>query len=373
MKKIYLSPPSLTEFEIDSVVSALKSGWISSNGPEVEIFETNMCDLNDVKYAVALNSGTSALHLGLMALGVKRNDLVVVPTFTFAATAFAVNYIGAKPVFIDSETETWNIDPELLDNYLIKASKTNGLPAAIICVDLFGRPCKYEEILSVSRKFNIPLIADSAESLGALYKNKSSASLPDISITSFNGNKIITTSAGGMALTNVEALADKIRYWANQSREKSPWYEHLNVGYNYRMSNILAALGNAQLKRLAEKIRIRKSIHDRYAQNFQNSEKIFIKNDPLWATSNFWLTTVEFSKSSKQNLNETVRQALQSHDIESRPLWKPLHLQPVFNKCIKLVNGVSEDLFNRGLCLPSGDTLQLDEIDYISKLILDQI
>jgi dTDP-4-amino-4,6-dideoxygalactose transaminase len=372
-KRIYLSPPDLTNLEIDFVVAAMQSGWVSSQGPDVKIFEQEMATFCESKNAVSLSSGTAAIHLGLMALGVKSGDQVVVPTLTFAATAFAVSYIGAHPVFIDSELESWNLDPTLLEEYLKDCEKNNKFPSAIIVVDVFGKTCDYTRILEIAKKYDIKVLADSAEALGAFHQNKPAGSLGDISIVSFNGNKIMTTSGGGMLLTNNDNFAQKVRFWSNQSRESFAWYEHNEIGFNYRMSNILAALGNAQLKRLPEMLSRRLQIRNLYEKYLDHVDGLQVKKDPYWGKSNNWLTTIRIDTKLFPNGSTRIREFLETENIESRPIWKPMHRQPVFKKEKSVLNGVSETLFNEGLCLPSGSNLSDEDVVRISKLILSNL
>ena len=373
LKRIYLSPPDLTDLEIDFVVAAMQSGWVSSQGPDVKIFEQEMAKFCESKNAVSLSSGTAAIHLGLIALGVKSGDQVVVPTLTFAATAFAVSYIGAHPVFIDSELESWNLDPSLLEEYLKSCEKSKKFPSAIVVVDVFGKTCDYTRILEIAEKYDIKVLADSAEALGAFHQNKPAGSLGDISIVSFNGNKIMTTSGGGMLLTNNDSFAQKVRFWSNQSRESFAWYEHNEIGFNYRMSNILAALGNAQLKRLPEMLSRRLQIRNLYEKYLGHVDGLQVKKDPYWGKSNNWLTTIRIDTKLYPNGSNQIREFLETENIESRPIWKPMHRQPVFKKEKSVLNGVSETLFNEGLCLPSGSNLSDEDVDRISKLILSNL
>ena len=250
VSRMYLSPPDTSQLEVDAITNTILKHGIGPSGENISIFEQEIAQYCHSKFGVALSSGTSALHLGLLALGVKAGDEVVVPTLTFGATAFAVDYIGAKPIFLDVENQSWNLDPELLEKFLQERSKSGNLPKVITTVDLFGRVCNYDSILNIAKHYEIPILADAAEALGAQYKGSNSGNFGKVNVLSFNGNKIITTSGGGMILTENLEIANKIRYWANQSREQLPWYEHNEIGYNYRMSNLLATLGRAQLSRL---------------------------------------------------------------------------------------------------------------------------
>lgn len=369
--RIYLSPPNVSDLEIDAVVKALESGWIAPLGPEVDGFESDIADFCNVSNAVALSSGTAAIHLGLKALGVSAGDTVVVPTMTFGATAFAVTYVGALPVFLDVETESWNLDPSLLRDYLNDASASGRLPAAIVPVDVFGSPCDYGSILTVAADFGVPVLADAAESLGSSHLLGSCGSLGDTAIVSFNGNKIMTTSGGGMLLTSNDEIAAKVRYWSTQSRSAAPWYEHEEIGFNYRMSNVLAALGRAQLIRLPEMIQKRRKIRALYTELLQVHEGIRILQDPSWGTSNAWLTIALFDPKSFPDAPRLVREALDALDIETRPTWKPMHQQPVFSQSLRSLNGNADYLFANGLCLPSGSAMTNDDVARVAQAVHD--
>jgi dTDP-4-amino-4,6-dideoxygalactose transaminase len=365
VSRIYLSPPSIGESEKNAVAHALDSGWVAPIGPEIDAFESELAVQAGRSHAVALTSGTSAIHLGLLALGVGPTDEVIVPTLTFGATAFAVVHAGARPVFFDVEKDSWNLDPNLLESELKRRSTTNRLPAAIIPVDVFGRTCDYESILGISQKYGIPVLVDSAESLGAMHGNSPAGSKGEAAIFSFNGNKIITTSGGGALVTDDREIAQKVRHWSTQSREPFPWYEHEEIGYNYRMSNILASIGRAQLKRLPEIVKRRREVRDIYATTLDKIPGVSVMGDPPWGTSNGWLTTVRFSNLDHPDAPTRVREDLAVQDIESRPVWKPMHQQPVFAGAESVVTGVANQIFEEGLCLPSGTTMTNAEIDRV--------
>ena len=367
--RIHISPPDITESEVDAVVSALRSGWIAPLGPDVDAFESEVATFCGVEHAVAVSSGTAALHLGLLGLGVTAQDEVVVPTMTFGATAFAVTYVGALPAFLDIEPQSWNLDPDVLESFLFTRASLNLLPAAIITVDVFGRSCDYERIIAVANRYEVPVLADSAESLGATYGGQACGSFGQASVISFNGNKIMTTSGGGMLLTNDALMAAKSRFWSAQSREPAPWYEHLEVGYNYRLSNILAALGRAQLTRLPAMIERRRAIRDLYAVLLGGIPGVSVLGDPPWGRSNAWLTTVLFDPVLHADAPRRVRETLETFNIESRPVWKPMHQQPVFASNYKSLTGVADKVFNQGLCLPSGATLSDDDLIRISGIV----
>jgi dTDP-4-amino-4,6-dideoxygalactose transaminase len=366
-ERIFLSPPSLDSRDKEALNKAFDSGWIAPLGPEVEAFEGSIKDYLSVQNAVALSSGTAALHLALLAIGVKPGDSVVLPTLTFAATAFAVKYVGAEPVFIDSELASWTIDTCLLESYLESASPR---PKAIVSVDLFGRPCDFDELNRISMKFGVPLISDSAESLGSKYKDAHVGSQALISIFSFNGNKIISTSGGGMLVTNDDEIASKIRYLATQARDKVHWYEHSEIGFNYRLSNLLAAIGNSQLTRLDETVEKRMTIQERYSSNFQSTSSLEIVSNPKWGFSNYWLTNLKIGSDEFPQARETIRTTLEANNIESRYVWKPMDKQPIFFNSKGNLNGTADKIYNSGLCLPTGTNLSLSEVDLISELVI---
>ena len=371
--RMYLSPPNVTDLEIEYVVSALRSGWVAPLGPEVDSFEREVAAFGGAGYAVALSSGTAALHLGLLGLGVGPEDEVVVPTMTFGATAFAVTYVGATPVFLDIENESWNLDPEVLASFLARRAAIDQLPAAIVTVDVFGRSCDYGRIMAIAERYEVPVLADAAEALGATFGDQPCGSFGRASVLSFNGNKIMTTSGGGMLLTNDPAMAEKVRFWATQSREEAPWYEHEEIGYNYRMSNILAALGRAQLSRLPAMIERRREIRDRYANLFAHVAGIAVLGDPPWGRSNAWLTTVRFDPALHADAPTRVREALEAENIESRPVWKPMHQQPVFTGSQSYLTGVADAVFAEGLCLPSGVGMTDDDVDRVAGHVLREL
>lgn len=368
--RIYLSPPAVGASEVARVVAALESGWVAPVGPELTGFEQDVCELTGVYAAVAMASGTAAIQLGLKALGVSVNDRVICPTLTFGATAFAIMHAGARPVFVDSEPVSWNLDPELLRQVLVDAREVGSLPAAIVSVDLFGRTCDYDAILKVSSEFGVPVLADAAEALGATYRDRPAGSMGNAAVFSFNGNKIITTSGGGMLVSNSPEIVNKVRHWSTQSREDFPWYEHNEIGYNYRMSNILAALGRAQLERLPSIITKLRNITSWYTEHLSAAREIEVTQDPPWGLSNCWLTTVRFDNALGRDAATRVREALESANIESRPVWKPMHQQPVFAGTEAHLTGVADRIFAEGLCLPSGVALEREDIERITAIIL---
>lgn len=371
--RIYLSPPDTSQVEVNAITNTILKHGIGPSGENIAIFEKEIAEYCHSKFGVALSSGTSALHLGLLALGVKAGDEVVVPTLTFGATAFAVNYIDAKPVFLDVENQSWNLDPELLEKFLQERSKSGNLPKVIITVDLFGKVCNYDSLLKIANQYEIPVLADAAEALGAQYKGSNSGNFGKVNVISFNGNKIITTSGGGMVLTDDLEIANKVRYWANQSREQLPWYEHNEIGYNYRMSNLLATLGRAQLSRLPELIKRRRRNRDLYSQALGSVTGLSVQLDPPWGNSNAWLTTITLDSKLFPDAPKKIREKLEFSNVESRPIWKPLHLQPIYVDAQRYLSGNADRIYDEGLCLPSGSTMSDEDVARVSNLILSII
>lgn len=366
--KIWLSSPHMGKSEFLNVTKAFESNWIAPLGPFVDLFEENLKNFNSVKAVAALSSGTSAIHLALILLNVKKDDIVLCQTFTFSASANPIVYQGAIPVFIDSETETWNICPISLENsirYFISIGKK---PKAIIAVHLYGMPAKIKEILEISLKYEIPIIEDSAESLGSKYFEKPCGSFGEFGVLSFNGNKIITTSGGGALLSNNIELIDKAKFLATQARDNAPHYQHSHIGYNYRLSNVLAAIGVAQLEIVDERINARRSNYNFYKNELSSIEEIIFLDEPSGSFSNRWLTTILLKKNSSVS-NEDIRLFLNSKNIESRPLWKPLHLQPIFTECQYFGGTIAYELFQNGLCLPSGSNLNFEQLERVVNAI----
>jgi dTDP-4-amino-4,6-dideoxygalactose transaminase len=368
--RIYLSYPEFTQADIQAVnevIIKLNSRNQDKNSP-IESFENELAKFHNVSHVVTLSSGTAAIHLALLALKIQEGDRVIVPTLTFAATAFPLSYVGAIPIFIDVCKETWTMDLELLEQYLKKCKKSE-LPKAIISVDLFGRTCDYEELSRIAADFDIPVLIDAAESLGSEYKNTPTASQGLISILSFNFNKIVTTTGGGALLTNDESIAKMARKIGNQARDNFHWYEHSDIGYNYRMSPILAALGISQLARIETLVEKRRSIRDTYCKLLGDISGLTVSVDSIWERSNAWLSTINLDKKFFPHGRDTLRNGLENENIESRFIWKPLHLQPVFASCQNILTGVSEEIFNTSLCLPSSHTLNQNELVRICNMI----
>ena len=355
-KKIWLSSPHISENEQKYVKEAFDSNWIAPVGPHINLFEEELSKISENINVAVLSSGTAAIHLALVLLGVRRDDFVICSSFTFSASVNPVIYQGAHPIFVDSEKETWNMDPVLLEEAILDKINKNQKPKAIILVHLYGYPAKLDEILAISNKYEIPIIEDAAEALGSTYKGKPLGTFGDIAIYSFNGNKIITTSSGGAILSKDYDMIEKAKFLATQARDDQPHYEHSEIGYNYRMSNVCAAIGIGQLEVLNERVKKRRYIHDFYNHHLSAFKEINFLEELPGYYSNRWLTTIILSENAKIN-REDIRLMLLSENIESRPLWKPMHLQPIFKNHIAFENGVSEDLFNRGLCLPSGSNL----------------
>ena len=367
--KVYLSYPEITQQDIVSINNVLK-GLAEKNQESnlISQFETQIADFHQISNVVAVSSGTSALHLAFIALGIGVGDKVIVPTLTFAATAFPLNYVGALPVFIDVDKKSWTIDIDLLEIYLKKCSKSE-LPKLIIAVDLFGHTCDYDRLFELTDKFEIPVLIDAAEALGSKYKGRYTASLGIISILSFNFNKVITTTGGGALLTNNILFAEKTRKLANQARDNFHWYEHSEIGFNYRMSPILAALGISQLARITEIIGKRKEIRVKYTELLNGIRGITVSNDSQEEISNSWLTIASFDSKLYPNARDIVRKALEKENIESRFVWKPLHMQPVYSNASTILSGAAEKIFNEGLCLPSGTNLSNSEIERVCNII----
>lgn len=350
------------------VADAFDTNWIAPLGPNVDGFENDLKDyLRDNKYVAALSSGTGAIHIALQLLDVARGDEVLCQSFTFSASANPIIYQGATPVFIDSESDTWNMSPELLEIAIKDRIEKYKKPKAIIAVHLYGMPYKANEINAIAKKYEIPVIEDSAEALGSTYFNKSCATLSDIGILSFNGNKIITTSGGGALIANSKKIKDKTIFLSTQARDNAPHYEHSSIGFNYRMSNVLAGIGRGQMEVIDDRVEARRKNHDFYKTNLSKYSSIQFLEEPEGFFSNRWITCV---KTDSYNMREQIRLALLEEDIESRPLWKPMHMQPIFKDCLHFSNGISEDLFNKGLCLPSGSNLSQDDLDRILNIIL---
>ncbi len=365
--KIWLSSPHMSGNEQSFIKEAFDSNWVAPLGPNVIGFETDIQDyLEENSYVAALSSGTAALHLALILLGVKSGDEVICQSKTFSATANPIVYLGATPVFIDSERETWNMCPVQLEIAIKDRIAKGNKPKAIIAVHLYGMPYKVDEINEVALKYKIPVVEDSAESLGSQYKGQKCGTFGDFSILSFNGNKIITTSGGGALVTKTLKQKEKAVFLATQARDNAPHYLHSQIGYNYRMSNIVAGIGRGQMTILESHVAKRRSNHEFYANAFKDNDNIVFLHEPHGFLSNRWLSCILLKSKS---MREGLRIALEKENIESRPLWKPMHQQPVFTDAPSYLNGVSDELFEKGLCLPSGSNLSDLELNRVSKTI----
>jgi len=362
--RIWLSPPHIEGKEKEYISNVFKTNWIAPIGPHISKFENGISKVTDSSFSVALNSGTSAIHLALILLNVKRSDVVLCPTFTFAATVNPIKYLAAKPVFIDSEVNTWNMCPVLLEKAIKDLLSVGKRPKAIILVHLYGMPAMLDRIIKISNNYNIPIIEDNAEGLGSKYNKKPLGSFGTFGVLSFNGNKIITTSGGGALISKNKNLINRARKLASQSKEDKPYYEHLEVGYNYRLSNVCAAIGLGQLETLNHKVKKKREINSYYRKKLAKNSEVEFINESKSSFSNYWLTTIILKKNKLIN-REKLRLYLEEANIESRPLWKPMHLQPIFKKCQSYLNGVAEDLFNNGLCLPSGTNLKDSDLQRI--------
>lgn len=370
-KKIWLSSPHMGGEELNFVNEAFDSNWIAPLGPNVNGFEEDLQNYTGVKQAAALSSGTAALHLALIMLDVRQSDEVICQSMTFSASANPIAYQGAVPIFIDSEDKTWNIDPNLLEDAIKDRIAKGKKPKAIIYVHLYGMPALINEIIEVANKYDIPLIEDAAEALGSRLKNVHVGGFSDIGILSFNGNKIITTSGGGALISNNEEYVKQARFLSTQARDNAPHYQHSHIGYNYRMSNIVAGIGRGQMKVLDKRVEQRRANYDFYVNELSFFEGISFLSEPEGHFSNRWLTTILVDPIKTNGVTrEDIRLALEKENIESRPLWKPMHLQPVFKDAPNYSNGTSEKLFENGLCLPSGSNLTDDDKERILKTIV---
>ncbi|WP_431218691.1 DegT/DnrJ/EryC1/StrS family aminotransferase [Leifsonia xyli] len=369
MSRIYMSSPDVGELEEQSVLAALRSGWIAPLGPDVDAFEREIAERVGVSHAVALSSGTAALHLALLGVGARPGSVVITSTMTFAATANAIVYTGAEPYFVDCDPATGNLSPELLEQALLDAEAQGLRVAAVLPVDLLGRVAAYEAIEPLAARHGVPVVSDAAESLGASRGGRAAASFGSVAALSFNGNKIMTTSGGGMLLTADAELAARARYLATQARQPVAHYEHVDIGFNYRMSNLLAALGRAQLSRLDGMIARRRAIRDLYRELFAGVPGVTIFQGDGDEDDNVWLTSILVDPEVAGWRASELSAWLAGDDIESRPLWKPMHLQPVFSDARRLVDGSAERLFETGVTLPSGSVLDEAQLARVSDRI----
>ncbi len=372
MKKIWLSSPHLTGEEQKYVNEAFKTNWVAPLGPNVNGLEQDICDYTGAKACSALSSGTGAIHLALIMLGVEEGDEVLCSSFTFSATVNPIRYQKAIPVFVDSEKDTWNMSPKLLEEAIkdriekskgkSQKAKVINKPKAIILVHLYGMPSKMNELMAIANKYKIPVIEDAAEAIGATYHDKAMGTIGEIGIYSFNGNKIITTSGGGAMVSNNPKYIKQATFLATQARDEAPHYQHSQIGYNYRMSNIVAGIGRGQMEVLNDRVKARRKVFEFYKKELSSFDNITFVEEPEGFYANRWLTTILTDSFATR---EKIRLALEKENIESRPLWKPMHLQPVFQEFPAYTNGTSEDLFERGLCLPSGSNLKKEDLNRV--------
>lgn len=361
----------MSERELEFVKEAFATNWIAPVGPHVDAFEQEFCQVTGAHHAAAVSSGTAAIHLALRLLGVELGDEVFCSTLTFAATANPIVYQGAKPVFIDSDYTSWNMNPDLLREALAARARINKLPKAVILVHLYGQSADIEPILSACNEYNVPLIEDAAEALGATYKNQTPGTFGHIGIYSFNGNKIITTSGGGMLVSENPELVAKARFLATQARDPAPHYQHSEIGFNYRLSNVLAGIGRGQLQVLSERVAARRRNFEVYQQALGHLPGIEFMPEADFGTCTRWLTCLTVDPPIFGADREHIRLQLATKHIETRPVWKPLHLQPVFAEYESIGGAVAEDLFARGLCLPSGSNLTNEELGRVIDAFLD--
>lgn len=368
--RILLTTPHMSGKEQDYIAEAFQTNWIAPLGPHVDAFEREFCELVGSGHAAALSSGTAALHLALVMLGVGPGDRVICPTLTFAASANVVRYVGAEPVFIDSERSSWNMDPDLFRDEMAELAAAGRPPAAVICVHLYGQSADLDPIMECCAEYEVPLVEDAAESLGSTYKGRHTGTMGRLGAYSFNGNKIITTSGGGMLVSDDGSLIERARFLATQARDPSPHYQHSVIGYNYRLSNVLAGIGRAQLKVLEERVGQKRGIFEFYRGSLSSLPGIEFMPEPSYGRSNRWLTCILVDPDKFGINREELRIHLDGDNIESRPVWKPMHLQPVYQGCRCGGGAVAEDLFNRGLCLPSGSNLTRLELERVAGSVL---
>ncbi len=373
--RIYLSPPHMSGSEQKYINQAFEENWISPVGANVDGFEKELGTYFDQNHVVSLSSGTAALHMSMVLLGVKSGDEVIAPSFTFSATINVIVYQGATPILIDSEPDTWNISPELLEKAIKDRINKGKKPKAIIAVHLYGMPAKMNEIMEIANKYEIPVVEDAAEAIGSKYKNQKVGIIGKMGVLSFNGNKIITTSGGGALISRDKDLMHRAKFLSTQAREDAPHYQHTEIGYNYRMSNILAGIGRGQLEVLENRIMRRRTNFSFYYNHLNHIDGISLLQEPAGFFSNYWLTTILIDPKKTAGITrENVRLGLEEQNIESRPLWKPMHLQPVFANCPAYLDGTSEKLFIDGLCLPSGSNMSDNDrekvIETLYKVLL---
>jgi len=367
--RILLSPPHVGELEQQFVADAFASNWIAPLGPHVDAFETEFASTVGIGHAAALNSGTAALHLALHLAGVGPRDEVLVSTFTFVASVNPIVYLGATPVFVDSERASWNMDPALLVEALAERARRQRLPKAVVLVHLYGQSADVAPIAEACARYDLPLVEDAAEALGSTYQGRAPGTFGRVGVFSFNGNKIITTSGGGMLVSHDAALVARARKLASQAREPAPYYQHREIGYNYRLSNLLAALGRGQLRVLEARVTARRRNFEFYARALRDLPGVSFMPEAPWGRATRWLTCLTIDPDEFGADREAVREALDRANIEARPAWKPMHLQPLYSACERVGGEVAEDLFTRGLCLPSGSSLSTADLERVVSVI----
>ncbi len=365
--RIYLSPPHMGGIEMSHIQEAFDTNWISTVGPQINEFENRLQQYCQRQYAAVFSSGTSAIHLALRILGVAEGDRVICQSFTFAGTAYPIAYQNAVPVFVDSELDTWNLDPNYLEDAIVNLQKQGKKkPKAIMPVHLYGMPYMVNEVKEIAERFEIPIIEDAAEALGSIYQGKPCGSFGEMSILSFNGNKIITTSGGGALLSNSEEWNNKAKFLSTQARDPAPHYQHSEIGFNYRLGNVNAAIGLGQMDVLASRIERRRAIYDIYHSELSGFEGVKFQPEVAGVESNRWLTCI---LTRDNEMREKIRLSLEENNIESRPLWKAMHLQPVFAEADYFGSSRSESLFQKGLCLPSGSNMSGSDIERTISII----
>ncbi|HTF56173.1 MAG TPA: DegT/DnrJ/EryC1/StrS family aminotransferase [Planctomycetota bacterium] len=370
MSRLYLSPPHMEGNELPLVLDAFATNWIAPLGPQVDAFEREFCGQVGVPHAAALSSGTAALHLAMRLAGVRSGDEVLCSTLTFVASANPILYEGASPVFVDSEATTWNMDPSLLAEELDRSARRGTRPRAVVLVHLYGQSADVDPVRAACERHGVALIEDAAEALGATYKGASPGTMGRMGIFSFNGNKIITTSGGGMLVSSDPDLIQQARFLASQSRDPAAHYEHSHLGFNYRMSNVLAAIGRGQLQALPDRVSRRRRNFDFYKRALEHAPGITFMPEAPYGRSTRWLTVIQVDPEEFGANREEIRLALEARDIESRPVWKPMHLQPLFLTARRVGGGVAERLFDRGLCLPSGSQMTEDDLSRVVEAFL---
>jgi len=371
--RIYLSPPHMSGYEEEYIKEAFASNWIAPLGPHVTAFEKEVAAYAGVKGALAVSSGTAAIHLALRLLGVGQGDIVFCSSLTFIGSVNPVLYLGATPVFIDSEPNSWNMSSVALDKAFKWAQKAGKMPKAVIIVDLYGQSADFDSLLAICNRYGVPVVEDAAEAMGSTYKGKACGTLGKFGVYSFNGNKIITTSGGGMLLSDDEEALTKALFWATQARDKAPWYQHSEMGYNYRMSNIVAAIGRGQLTVLDERVKARREVFGRYKEALGDIPGVGFMPEASYGQANRWLTVMTLDSNYTSITPIQIIKTLEAENIEARPVWKPMHLQPLFADWMYFTHedeaSISDQLFSSGVCLPSGSSLSVDDQQRVIQVI----